>query len=188
MGPTGHGSGTDVLLLQEHAHESAQWNASGAATTGGYNASAIRNNDLKSLYENQFQWAHSYAIKPGTTDPGTWDIAGGGSDFWRLTNELTTSTGNAVNADTINGAFLLSSADVVNTGFGFPSSQGNNASRVARTLSVVDPGTGTASRWWSRSPAVATTVYVSDVNGNCNTTNGISQSDALRPALLLNLK
>jgi len=165
MGPTGHGSGTDILVMSRHVlNVGTQWNPTNV-TAGGYNASAIRT-ALTNFYNTQ-TWAHTLAREPGTTHAnGTWNFAGG-TVGWNT--EITTSPGVAAST---NGAFLLSYADVLAF---FPTP----ASRVAQNT------TGGGAIWWLRSPNNATGARSVGTNGGFFNNNASTTNRGFRPALIL---
>ena len=167
MGPTGHGSGTDILIISDRVlNVGTQWNPNNN-TAGAYNASAIRNTALLNFYNTQ-TWAHSLALAPGTNIVGSWGVVPSRTEF-------TVSPGTpAGGVGTLDGAFLLSEADVLNTAF-FPT----QASRMATNV------TGGTASWWLRSTANATAAI--RVNTFANVGNNATSNTTLgvRPALLL---
>jgi len=184
MGPQGHGSGMDVLVLSEHVLNAGavRWNQANAHN-GGYNASDVRNAALKNFYDNQAHWAHNYAVKPASSHPGSW---GGTSN---ANAEFTVSTAELVkySENTLDGAFLLSVEDVFHGGaqFGFINGAGASPTRVGRALTA--SGTvGNPADWWLRSPVVTATTdaYRVAEQGNMGSA-GANTLRGLRPAMLL---
>jgi hypothetical protein len=189
MGATGHDSGTDILILQEHIvpGTNARWNPTNSSA-GGWNASEVRNVAVKNMYENSLQWAHSFTVKPGSTNLPLWDEGTNGTNDTAHRTELTTSTGTAVGSDTLNGAFLLSYRDFQQVNFGFTTSTGGVPARGAVMLSTTNPGTLPSTRqgFWMRTSAGLGGADVTNVAALSISRNG-SELTGIRPAMLLNL-
>ncbi|MCL2866113.1 MAG: DUF6273 domain-containing protein [Lachnospiraceae bacterium] len=166
MGPGGHGTGTDLLVTTRFViMPNTRWNPT-HSTAGGYNASEMRNVILPDFYNSQ-SWAHSLALSPGTDTVGSWEVA-------PERTERTTSSGTPVVAGGLDGAFLLSEADVLQF-------MPNGTARQATLAN------GSAALWWLRSPDTSTHAMLVCMNGTLyNGAAGFTNDyRGIRPALLL---
>ena len=128
----------------------------------------MRQTTLLNFYNTQ-TWAHSLALTPGTNIAGSWGVT-------PQRTERTTSPGTPVGgAGSLDGAFLLSEADVLQL---FP----NN---TARRATFADGG---SAQWWLRSPGTAADVMIVNTPGNLGSHAPAGHTTTvrgIRPALLL---
>jgi len=173
---------SEVLILAEHVMGSAvMWNPTND-TTGGYEASQIRNVDLADIYKYQLQWAHDYAMLP-TINAG-WTAVNN-------TTEISTSSGVLVKDRTdgggyLDGCFLLSYNDLLQLGYGFdPVANKTDNARI--DVQITQPGVGTARAWWLRTPSTGAAVRYVQASGDASAGAGANFTAYLRPAMFLNL-
>jgi hypothetical protein len=171
---------SEVLILSEYLlNTTTTWSHSGDGdnTTGGYAASGLRDT-ITATYQNQMQWAHSYAVKPVIT-----------AGWTAINNTTELSAGSGAKAGTgvfADVAFALSYADVLKTAYGFSSVDTNSdAARAGKEITA--PGTGTGNLWLLRTLNASTAARVVDSVGKANYGNLASTPYGLRPALYLNL-
>jgi|GEM_PF-1722151 len=181
MGSGGVHTGNDTLITTEYSVEPIVPWASGPFASDGYAVSSIRNVHLRSFYQAQ-TWAHPYAIHPDSSiDHG---FALNGLEDYPLTFiESTISTGMLMSDEpdnTLDGAFLLSNADVQNPAFGF--GEGVDASE-ARILRNQENGIGR--NWWLRTPGFTpNSVRFVQISGQLSTMASGGPS-VMRPTMLL---
>jgi len=189
MGPTGHGSGDDILIIStrligysgcslmpmmqpQGGSPSIFWRNGGSpnfhTTAGGYNSSNLRAG-LRRFFETQ-TWAHGLALEPGSTETN-----GFAATAAVVNIELTTSPGTVAATNSVNGAFALSISDV---NFFLPDATGANG-RQAQTSGGLDHG------WWLRSPANSTSARTVNRDGAHTATQTFTAHFGARPAMLL---